>query len=313
MKYSLLSVCLLAIALFTAQAWWETGHMLVAQVAKQELLKKSQNVYSRAENITLFIAGLTKNLSDSFIEAAVWMDDIKSDPWDIFYNWHFINRPYNPLGLSIPAIDPMNSVYAVTEALRVLNNTKTRGLTTLTKSIYMRVLLHVMGDMHQPLHDASLFNRTYPNGDLGGNLEKVFVQSENKTYPLHSFWDSVAFKVPNDMPRPLQPANISIIEQLAQSFTDEFPRSALQDKLNEKNVTKWTIDCFRDAVESAYNPLRADMVIDEPYQTQAYATIRRNIALGGYRIADLLFDVLSREVPSNEAPSFVASKLLQYI
>ena len=308
MRAFITSLLIFCVTLFQSQAWWETGHMLVAQIAKQELLANYPSVYSRAENITLFIKGLTKNLSDSFIEAAVWMDDIKGDPFDTFYTWHFINRPYNPLGLDVGTIDPVNSEYAVSEAIKVLNNSKTRGETTLTKSIFLRALLHVVGDMHQPLHDASLFNLTYPKGDMGGNLEKVFVMGENKTMPLHSFWDAVAFRVPNDMPRPLAPVNVTQLEQIAKNLTTEFPRSALQDRLSKTNVTQWSIDCYLDAVERAYKPLRTDFVLDESYQQQAYDTMRRNIALGGYRLADILYSVLRLEAQSPVAQKVAAFK-----
>lgn len=279
-------------------AWWETGHMLVAQIAKQDLLENYPNIYKRAEDISLFVKGLTSNLSDTFIESAVWMDDIKNEPWNSFFEWHFIDRPYNPLGLSVQPIDKYNSIYAVDEAVQVLNNSKTRGLTTLSKSVYLRLLLHVIGDLHQPLHDACLYNLTYPDGDMGGNLEIVVVEALNQSYPLHSYWDAVAFQVPNNLVRPLDTTNTSIIETLAKNLTTEFTRSILADKLSSKNVTEWTVDIYLDAVEHVYKPLRSDFVIDQAYQQQAYDVLRRNIALGGYRLADILYEVLHREVPS---------------
>ena len=298
MRTFLLSVFISCFMINTVLGWWETGHMLVAQIAKQDLLENHPNIYKRAEEISLFVKGLTDNLSDTFIESAVWMDDIKNDLFDSLFEWHFIDRPYNPLGLSTPPLDKYNSIYAVEEAINVLNNTKTAGLTTLTKSVYLRILLHVIGDMHQPLHDACLYNLTYPDGDMGGNLETVFVEALNQSVVLHAFWDAVAFRVPNNLARPLDAYNTSILELLAKNFTQEFPRSALADKLSNKNVTEWTVDGLLDAIEHVYNPLRPDFVIDQAYQQQAYDFLRRNIALGGYRLADILVEVLRQEVPS---------------
>ena len=102
-----------ALIVLTANAWWAVGHMSVAEVAKQDLIERFPEVYERAENISLMVKGLTNNLSDTFIESAVWMDDIKLAPWDSFFSWHFINKPYNPTGLSTPPIETYNSVYAV--------------------------------------------------------------------------------------------------------------------------------------------------------------------------------------------------------
>ena len=36
-----------------------------------------------------------------------------------------------------------------------------------------RYLLHVVGDIHQPLHSTNYFNGTFKTGDLGGNLIKM--------------------------------------------------------------------------------------------------------------------------------------------
>lgn len=284
--------------LVAVNAWWQTGHMLVAQVAKQDLLARYPNVYKRAEDLALVLKGKTNNLSDTFVESAIWMDDIKPDGWNALENWHYTDRPYNPLGLSVDPLPQYTSEYAVQQAIKVLNNSKTRGQDTLAKSIFIRVLAHVIGDIHQPLHSAQLFNLSYPKGDMGGNLEKVFVTSTNQTLALHAFWDAVAFKVPNDFARPLDASNMSIVEGIAKNLTDEFPRQAFQEQLSKKNVSDWTVDAYLDAVKYVYNPLRTDFVIDEAYQQQAWDLCRRNIALGGYRLADTIYDSLRLEVPS---------------
>jgi len=286
--------------LLNTQAWWETGHMLVAQIAKNELLARNPAVYARAENITLFLKGLTSNLSDSFVESAVWLDDIKNDLWDYFFGWHFVDRPVDPFGINNGPLPTYDSLYAVNESMRVLNCTTTLGNTTLTKSIYLRVLMHVVGDMHQPLHNADYFNNSYLRGDQGGNLENTFVESANQTMPLHSFWDSVGMMVPNNLKRPLTQESQNILEQLANNITQEYSRAVLQDKLDITDVNIWTISIYADAVNFAYKPLRSDFVIDASYQAQAYAVMKRNIALGGYRLADLITQALQAEVPTHD-------------
>lgn len=39
--------------------------------------------------------------------------------------------------------------------------------------MFIRYALHVVGDIHQPLHTTTLYNTTFPTGDLGGNLEEI--------------------------------------------------------------------------------------------------------------------------------------------
>jgi hypothetical protein len=55
----------------------------------------------------------------------------------------------------------------------------------------MRYVLHVVGDLHQPLHSAQMFNITYPNGDAGGNFEKV-TDVNGSVLNFHAFLDSGA-------------------------------------------------------------------------------------------------------------------------
>ena len=52
----------------------------------------------------------------------------------------------------------------------------------------LRFLIHVIGDIHQPLHASTFFSEKYPEGDRGGNL--FMVQFQNKTVNWHSVWDS---------------------------------------------------------------------------------------------------------------------------
>ena len=44
-----------------------------------------------------------------------------------------------------------------------------------------------MGDLHQPLHAASWYNKDFPDGDRGGNSEVV--NTPGGVLRLHAFWD----------------------------------------------------------------------------------------------------------------------------
>ncbi len=75
--------------------------------------------------------------------------------------------------------------------------------------MFARYLVHVVGDIHQPLHSVSLFNATYPSGDRGGNSLKITLLN-GTSQNLHSFWDSGAFRIQNDswfIIRPMSLAN----------------------------------------------------------------------------------------------------------
>jgi len=112
---------ILLILLSTAYAWWEVGHMMTAQVALNTL---RPDVAEWATSLVNDFNSLTDGKSNSFVEAAVWADDIKEAGTNNLDNWHFTDRPINPDGyenilhrLLIKLTDDMinvNSINAVT-------------------------------------------------------------------------------------------------------------------------------------------------------------------------------------------------------
>ena len=52
----------------------------------------------------------------------------------------------------------------------------------------MRIIIHVIGDIHQPLHSSTYFDDNFPDGDRGGNL--IQVTFNNKKWNWHALWDS---------------------------------------------------------------------------------------------------------------------------
>jgi len=71
---------------------------------------------------------------------------------------------------------------------------------TMEKAMMIRYLIHVIGDIHQPLHSAQLFDDVYfPKGDAGGNLFKLNYTKNIDN--LHKFFDSGADQFPNEITR----------------------------------------------------------------------------------------------------------------
>ena len=66
-------------------------------------------------------------------------------------------------------------------------HTETDGL-----SYAMRLLIHYVGDIHQPLHGTARVYKQYPSGDRGGN--DFPVPSKDQASNLHAVWDSVLYE-----------------------------------------------------------------------------------------------------------------------
>lgn len=116
----------------------------------------------------------------------------------------------------------MSSIATVHQAGAALKN-HSKALTA-EKALFTRYLIHMVGDIHQPLHSVALFNHTYPKGDQGGNLLRIKLLN-GSTANFHSFWDSGGFRLQNDsynFVRPMNLKNVSEIKRVAEEMIDKY-------------------------------------------------------------------------------------------
>src|SRR5262249_56447705 len=94
--------------------------------------------------------------------------------------------------------EAVNSLTALAENESVVKNVNSGE----RKAIALSWLFHLVGDVHQPLHTAQLFNADYPNGDRGGNEICVRVTETGQPMGLHRFLDGVITSSQNFTPLP---------------------------------------------------------------------------------------------------------------
>ena len=82
-------VLLLFLLCGTGFCWWDLGHMLVSKIAEEKLKKESQQAYDNFNELVKAFENLTDGKSNSFVEAAVWADDIKQYKANYFDDYHF--------------------------------------------------------------------------------------------------------------------------------------------------------------------------------------------------------------------------------
>ena len=201
-----------------AVAWGAMGHMLVAQIAFDNLAATTKS------SVAPFISELATYYpkSPDFVTAAVWADDLKGLSENIESVLHYIDIPVVRGGVpSTPALNVSCNPWAIDQAVATLSSS---AAVSLDRARQLRFLLHFVGDLHQPLHASSLFSVDFPapDGDIGGNLYFISgVSSRN----LHSFWDSGLGFWSQNLVRPLNASGIAYIEQLSTTITDAYPAS----------------------------------------------------------------------------------------
>ena len=283
-----MKVALTCLLMGLASAWWCNGHMVIAMIARLDLLKDAPEVYNKAAQVLSPLDGeTTHGLSNTFVDSACWADDLKTYGFDLAFNWHFINHPYNLDGLlqtkNLAQLETV--VWAIDQALHTLT-TVSSDQAPFETSVMLRLVIHFFGDSHQPLHNVGLWSRKYPNGDEGGNLIPIVYNSGITN--LHELWDACVGKLDYIIPRPLDVNGVREIETWARWVTGNYTRAALAEELAITDHMEWTRRSYHVAVEDAYPGIKANERPSEDYLTKNWPVVMRQLALGGYRLADAL-------------------------
>lgn len=155
---------------FATMAWGVDGHRIVGQIAESYLTKKAR------KEITKILG------TESIAMASNYADFIKSDSlYNYLYNWHFINLKSGLTPAQLQdylATDTVIDVY--TRINFIVAELKKKNLAADIKQFYVKLLIHFVGDIHQPMH-------TGRPEDLGGNRIKILWFNEPKN--LHQLWD----------------------------------------------------------------------------------------------------------------------------
>jgi hypothetical protein len=166
---------LLVIAVFylplQSMAWGTQGHRICGQIANNYLTPKARKA----------IEAILGN--ESIAMASNWADFIKSDPaFSYLSSWHYIDfdKAYSYPEM-VDFLNHDTNTDAYTKLNFLIGELKKPDLSKENKLLYLRMLIHIIEDVHQPMHTAHA-------DDKGGNDFKVnwFSTSTN----LHSVWDS---------------------------------------------------------------------------------------------------------------------------
>jgi len=245
--------CLILVALLVpdaVHAWGPTGHRTVGQVAEQHLSRK-------AKRAVYHILG-----TQSIAMASTWMDDVRSDhAWDHVRDWHWVTIPDGSTYDSAEK-NPKGDVGEAIARMQALLKSDTVPLER--QRIHLRMLIHLVGDLHQPLHVGR-------GDDKGGNDFQV--QWMKKGSNLHRVWDSGMIE----------------LEELSYSEL-----AASLDRPSKERVRAWQLGSVANWAEenivlrpAIYAVERGDNLGYE-YKYLNWPVVREQLLKGGIRLAALL-------------------------
>jgi len=309
MRRALLASVLALIATSPAAAWTRPGHMVTAAIAYDEIARLRPDLLPVLEKLLdahpdrgPFQVAVDRTTGGErarrmFLECARWSDDVRQTPYDR-PGWHMTLKPV--VAADAPAetrarLARRGAAAAAGEALPglVLNYaTLSDGRASAgERATALCWVLHVTGDIHQPLHTAELFSAAWPDGDGGGSKEYVRDPLGPDPIVLHWLWD-------DSISRSGQAADA---DRRAREIEAAHPRASLRElKPGPPDFVAWAQEeSYALAVSFAYgaNPPSSPRPetappVPQSYWTRLKAHAETRVALAGYRIADAVIVAL---------------------
>jgi hypothetical protein len=252
MRSIFLSIFVIAISSTHVFGWGQTGHRVTGQIAESYLNKKAKKELER------ILSG------QSLAMASTWMDEIRSDStYDYTADWHWVTiqdgetyeqSQKNKKGDVIQTIE------------RLISELKSKKLDAKQEAEYVKMLIHLIGDIHQPLHVGG-------GNDRGGNDVKVMWFRADSN--LHRVWD------------------IDMIDDTRLSYT-EFAESL--EKPGEQKLKGWQKSTVRDWAKESMN-YRKDVYdykngrLGYEYSYYHLHIVRLRLLQAGVRLAAVLNEI----------------------
>lgn len=316
MKYRTTLLMGLCLASSPVHAWNDKGHMTVAAVAWSEMSTEAKLKAAALLKKNPHYGKWTRGVPDAekgrvaFLRAATWPDKIRSEYEDDGYNaktakarqnvaydgvvhryWHFKDYPFSVDGSPLPEIEEVNAVSRI-ELFR--DTIKSSTADDNLKSFNLSWLIHLVGDIHQPLHATarySAWNRDRDNdgqldGDGGGNSVKIcesYVNVCGTDASLHSFWDGAIGNSKNT--------------DVAIKYAEQELRRPDETLVAISDPNTWALESFELAKNKVYTgPVGTKKQkvtkLNKTYEAQAGITAKQRISLAGHRLAKMLNAVL---------------------
>jgi hypothetical protein len=231
-------------------AWGPTGHRAIGKVAENHLSKKASTKIKS-------ILG-----DESLAIVSIWMDEERSNPaYNHTHDWHWVTIPD---GMNYHECDKNPNGDIIMQIERITTELKAGGLSKEDEVIRIKMLVHLIGDIHMPLHAGR-------EGDKGGNAIKVqwFGNSSN----LHRVWDS------------------DIIDNKQLSYTElasaiDHPTKSQLAQWQSEDILQWASEsiALRDQV---YN-LPENGQLGYVYSYNNWAAVQLRLLQAGVRLAGVL-------------------------
>lgn len=312
-----LKILLFSIILFMSvlpiSAWDDVGHKLTTYIAWErmtpEVREKVIDILLKAPEDSdlnvLYDRFNTRSEAvkrrELFMFASIWSDVIRNRDFKVRnekYNrgdWHYADIFWKQENGKAEILEnfPEESGKAIPKLYEFERTLQNNSSSAEEKAIALAWFLHVGGDIHNPLHNASRVTTLEPKGDRGGNSFILREQSERRRgLNLHAFWDGV---IKFNRPRKNDACDIDYLAPIARTIMRNYPYSNMKNRLDLGDYKDWNMEGFSLLNSVVYKGVTRKRMPSARYNRLAYRVGQRQIALAGYRLGETLNRIFSEE------------------
>jgi len=238
--------------------WSKTGHRAIGEVAQEHLNNRTKKAIAKLLD------------GESLAEVSNFGDEIKADKrYREFGPWHYVNFPADKKYTDVEPSPQGDIIIGIEKCIALVKDKKS---TKADKAFYLKMLVHLVGDLHQPLHAGRL-------EDKGGN--DIQVQWFNDGSNLHRVWDS------------------NMINSYGMSYTELAESLPVLSKRQEKAIQEGTIydwvEESQDIANRIYDSVEVGEKLKYRYSYEWWGTVEKQLQKGGLRLAKVLNDLFAKK------------------
>ncbi len=241
-------------ALAEGPFWSKTGHRVIGEVAEEHLTGRTRKALDK------LLGG------QSLASVANFADEIKADNIYRKYDpWHYVNYPGDKKYTEVPPSPEGDVVTGIEKCIEIIRG---NGSSQADKIFYLKLLIHLVGDLHQPMHVGRL-------EDKGGN--DLQLQWFNRGSNLHKIWDT------------------NMIDDYGMSYSElaaSLPElSKTEEKaLQEGGVLDW-VEESQDMANEIYDSVEEGEKLYYRYSYTWWPRVEIQLQKGGLRLAKVLNEI----------------------
>jgi len=232
--------------------WGKTGHRVVGQIAQDNLTPQARGA------INLLLDG------ETLATVSTYADEIRSNPaMDGFKIWHYVNLPLDKKYEEVEHTQD-NVVTAIERCINVLLDEEASKE---QKAFHLKFLVHLVGDIHQPLHVGR-------KEDYGGSTIRLKFKgrkAEETNTNLHVLWDT------------------NMIDDFKMSYTElsDYLQSYKKVDFSQGNAVCWANES-QQIVKKVYSDVEVGDYLSYPYLYNNFYIVKDRLYRAGIRLANLL-------------------------